>query len=203
MHIAPPLQGQPHPPPHVAGRRRRWPVVAAIVVGAVTGVVAAVVIVMQMRPGPAAVPPAAHPATVTVPAPTPAKPAPLPTEQANRQTCDQGLTPAERFIDEAQAALDTLPNGVKINQPEVLANPAWNAAVQRAAAAYQRASDTLKAAIAPGTTPMLAEAAATGVKALHLLATSNSTGDPMTGNAVAMANETARMLGTLCERYAP
>lgn len=203
MHIAPPLQGQPHPPPHVAGRRHRWPLVAAIVVGAVTGVVAAVVIVMQIRPGPAAMPPAAHPVTVTVPAPTPAKPAPLPTEQANRQTCDQGLTPAERFIDEAEAALATLPSGVKIGQAEVPANPAWNDAAQRAAGAYQRASDALGAAIAPGTTPMLAEAARTGVKELLLGASAIRTNDSMIGNVVEIGNETAKMLATLCDRFAP
>ena len=203
MHIAPPLQGQPHPPPHVAGRRRRWPLVAAIVVGAMTGVVAAVVIVMQIRPGPAAVPPAAHPVTVTVPAPTPAKPAPLPTEQANRKTCDEGLTSAERFINEALAALATLPAEAKIGVGVVPTNPAWNAVVQRAAADYQRASEVLNAGIAPGTTPLLAASATTHVKVLRLLAEANRTDDRMIGNAVEAGNSSAENMATLCERYAP
>lgn len=194
---------QPYPQPPTEGRRRRGPVVAAAVLGAVLPAVATAAIAVQSRPDPTAAPAAHAPVTVTVPAPKPAAPSPLPTEQANRQTCDQGLTPAEKYIDEAQAALATLPTGIEVGEGVVPTNPAWNAAVQRAAAAYERASEVLNAGIAPGTTPMLAEAAATDVKELRLLAEANRTDSLVIGNAIEIANASAKTIATLCNRFAP
>lgn len=208
-HIAwppPPPAGPPfqsYPQPATEARHRRGPVVAAAVLGAVIAAAATATIAIQVRPNPAT-PPAAHsPVTVTVPAPKPAPPSPLPTEQANRQTCDQGLTPAEKYIDEALAALATLPSGIKVGEGVIPTNPTWNAAVQRAAAAYQRASEVLNAGISPGTTPMLAEAALTDVKELRLLAEANRTDSAVIGNAIEIANASAKTIATLCNRFAP
>jgi len=194
---------QPYPQPPTEGRPRRGPVVAAAVLGAVLAAVATAAIAVQSRPDPTATPAAHAPVTVTVPAPKPAAPSPLPTEQANRQTCDQGLTPAEKYIDEAEAALATLPSGVKVGDLAIPSNPAWYAAAQRAAAAYRHASDVLNAGIAPGTTPMLAEAAATDVKELRLLGEAIRTNDTMIGNAGEVANASAKTIATLCNRFAP
>lgn len=196
----PPFQPYPQPPTE---SRRRGPVAAAAVLGAVLAAVATAAIAVQSRPDTATAPAAPAPVTVTVPAPKPAPPSPLPTEQANRQTCDQGLTPAEKYIDEAQAALATLPSGVKVGDLAIPSNPAWNAATQRAATAYRQASDVLNAAIAPGTTPMLAEAAATDVKELRLLSEATRTNDTMIGNAGEVANASAKTIATLCDRFAP
>lgn len=194
---------QPYPQPPTDGRRRRGPVVAAAVLGAVIAAVATAAIAVQSRPDPTAAPAAHAPVTVTVPAPKPAAPSPLPTEQANHQTCYDGWDGASRFIDQAEAALATLPSGVKVGQPEVPTNPTWNAAAQQAATAYRQASDALKVGIAPGTTPMLAEAANTGVKQLRLLADAISTNNLMIGNAIEVGNASAKEIGTLCTRLVP
>lgn len=176
---------------------------AAAVLGAVLAAIATAAIAAQSRPDPTAAPAAHAPVTVTVPAPKPAAPSPLPTEQANHQTCANGWDGASRFISEAHAALATLPNGVKVGEPAVPANPAWNASAQRAAAAYQRASDVLSAAIAPGTTPMLAEAAQTGVKQLRLSAYAIRSNDSMMGNVGEVGNATIEELDNLCDRFSP
>ena len=68
---------------------------------------------------------------------------------------------------------------------------------------YSQAGSALESNIAPGTTPVLAEAAQTSVKALRLLGDAIRTSDPITGNAVTIANETTQQTGALCVRLAP
>jgi hypothetical protein len=194
----------PPGPPADGRRHRRWPVLAAAGVAGVVAAVAAAVITVQARDTttPAA-PETRVPVTVTVPAPVPPSPAPLPTAQADRQTCEQGWIPAGHFIDSAKAALATLPKGINIGDPVVRTNPDWIATAQRAGDFYRQAGDALKSAIAPGTTPILAEAASTAVKALRVLGDANSTNDLVIGNAIEISNATAKEVGVLCTRLAP
>ena len=190
------------PPPPAGGRRRRWPVlVGAGVVGAVVAAVAAAVITVQVRDTTTAAAPETHPpVTATVPAPAPPLPAPLPTAQADRQTCEQGWIPAGNLIDSAEAAMHIVPKGSKIDDPAVRSNPEWSAALQKAGDLYRQASDALKSRIAPGTTPILAEAANTAVQALRLLGDTISKNDPISGNAGDIGNATAKEIGVLCTR---
>jgi hypothetical protein len=196
----------PLPPgPPADDRPRRWPgLISAGVVGAVVAAVAAAVITVQARDTTtAAAPTAPARVTVTVPAPTPVSPAPLPTAQADRQTCEQGWIPAGHFADSGKAALATLPKGTRVGDPAVRTNPDWAAAVQKAADSYRQASDALASQIAPGTTPMLAQAAQTAARALHVLGDADSASDLIAGNAGEIGNAAAKEVGVLCMRLAP
>lgn len=198
----PPPPGPPPPPP--GGSRRSWPALAtAVAAGAVVAAIIAAVITMQVRDTTPAAAPTHAPVTKTVQPPAPASPAPLPTAQADRQTCEQGWIPAGHFIDSGKAALRTLPGGVRIGDPIVKTNPDWNAAAQQAASFYRQAGDAMASAIAPGTTPILAAAADTAVKELRLFSVVISTNDATVGNAGTLGNATANAVGTLCERLAP
>ncbi len=193
----------PLPPrPPADDRRRRWLVrVAAGVVGAVVAAVVAAVITVQARDTTTvAAPVAPTPVTVTVPAPTPAPPAPLPTAQANRQTC---ATRAEtsRLISAASTAQGVIPQGMTILDPAVRANPDWTAGVQKAGALYTQAGDTLQ--VAPGTTPVLADAVTSASKALHALGTAYTNFDAVSGNAHDMAKQASKAMDVLCDRLAP
>jgi|SRR5271166_712583 len=196
----------PLPPgPPADDRRRRWPVVvAAGVVGAVVAAVAAAVITVQARNATTVTAPQAPaPVTVTVPAPTPASPAPLPTAQADRQTCQQGWLATQDPAKAATNALAILPPGAKILDPAVQNNPEWAAAVRRAGEFYQQASDALQAQIAPGSTPVLTQAANTAVKAFHVLGNSYTKFDPISGNAHDIAVKASDQMAALCTRLAP
>ncbi len=201
----PPPPGYPPQPPGPGARaRRRWPaLVLAGIAGAVVASVASVLITVQVRDNTVQQRQPSSPATVTVTAPTPPAQTPLPTAEANRKTCQQGWVAAGDHIRSAQAAVAGLPPDVKIGDPAVASNPQWSAAVQQAADFYRQASDALAPNIAPGTTPVLAEAAHTSVKALRLLADAIKTSDAITGNAVAIANETTQQTGALCVRLVP
>jgi len=191
----------PLPPSPPAGGGRRWPVlVAAAVIGAVVSAGAAFAITTQAHTTVQGLP---APTTITVAAPTPSAPVPLPTDQADRQTCQQGWIPAGNLIDQALASVRTLPDGVRVGDPAIRSNPEWSSAVQRAADSYQQAGDALAASIAPGTTPALKEAAQTAVKSLHLLAASMKSVDPATGNAGEIVNTSGSQVGRLCQRLAP
>jgi hypothetical protein len=161
------------------------------------------VITMQVRDAAPSAAPAHAPVTKTVQPPALPSPAPLPAAQADRQTCEQGWIPAGHFIDWGKAALRTLPSGVRIGDPIVKTNPDWNAAAQQAAGFYRQAGDAMSSAIAPGTTPILAAAAATAVKELRLFSDVISTNDATVGNAIQLGNATAEEVGTLCDRLAP
>lgn len=200
----------PHPgyPPQLPGpsarARRRWPVlVASGIAGAIVASAVSTIVTVQARDGASSQPRVSSPTTVTVAAPTPPAQVPLPTAEANRQTCRQGWIAAGNHIKSAQAAVSGLPPEIKVGDPAVASNPQWAAAVQQAADFYRQAGDALAPNIAPGTTPVLAEAARTSVKALRLLADAIRTSDPITGNAVAIANETTQQTGDLCVRLVP
>lgn len=202
----PPAPGYwpPPGPPPSGGPRRRWSVLAtAAAAGAVVAAVIAAVITIQVRDTTPAAAPTPAPITKTVPSPAPVAPAPLPAAQADRQTCEQGWIPAGRFIDSGKAALATLPSGVKIGDPVVQTNPDWNATAQRAAGFYRQAGEALRSAIAPGTTPILSEAAATAVKELRLSGDAISTNDASIGNVGKVGNAAAKEVGVLCDRLAP
>lgn len=197
-------QFRPQSPPPAIRRTRRWPaVVAAAAVGALTAAVTAAVITVRVQ-DPVESAQRAQPAvTETVDAPAPAPPAKLPTAQADRRTCEQGWIPAGSLIDDAQAELAKTPPGVAVDDPAVVANPEWAAAVTRAGELYRQAGTTLAGNIAPGTTPVLSEAAATAVRALRLLGDTISARDPINGNAGEISNAAAAQVGTLCQRLAP
>ena len=196
---------QPGPPPGRPHRRRHWPVyTTAAVLSAVIASVAAAAITVQFRDsGAPASPTESAPVTVTVPSPTASAPTPLPTGQADQQTCRQGWIPAGNLTKEAISALQVLPAGTQVGDPAVQANPQWSAAVRDAATSYTRAADALDSAIAPGTTPVLAEAAHTAVDALRLLGDAMIKGDPINGNAAEIANSAGGHVGLLCQRLAP
>lgn len=194
----PPL---PPGPPTGGGRRRRWPVlVAAAAVGAVVASGAAALITTQARDHTATAPGSPAPVTVTVPAPPPAAPAPLPTAQADRQTC-RPRADASRLISEASEAQGVIPQGMTIMDPAVRSNPSWTAGVQKAGSLYAQAGDVLK--VAPGTTPVLAEAVTTASNALHALGTAYSTFSDVNGNAHDIAKEASDAMDVICQRLAP
>lgn len=195
----------PMPPgPPAPDRRRSWPGLAtAGVVGAVVAAAAAAIITAQARDTTAAPPQTSAPVTVTVPAPPPPLPAPLPTAQADRQTCDQGWDGTDVPTKSAAKALDILPPGVTVLDPAVQENPEWAAAVRRAGGLYLQASEGLATQIAPGTTPILAQAANTAAKALRVLGDSHITFDPISGNAHHLAVDAANQMAVLCTRLAP
>ncbi|MDO2394864.1 hypothetical protein QRB38_13690 [Mycobacterium avium subsp. hominissuis] len=92
---------------------------------------------------------------------------------------------------------------MKVGDPAIQSDPSMSAAVQDAASAYRRAADVLDKAIAPGTTPVLAEAAHTAVNASRLLADAIGNNDPINGNAGDIADAAAGHIGLLCQRLAP
>lgn len=198
----PPPPGPPPPPPRRS--RRSWPTLAAAAAaGAVVAAIIAAVITMQVRDTTPAAAPTHAPVTKTVQPPTPQSPAPLPTAQADHQTCYQGWDVASHYTDMAKDALRVLPNGMKVSDPAIQSNPDWTAALKRAGSLYQQASDTLRAQIAPGTTPVLVAAANTAVEALHTLGDATANPTAANGNAFGIADAAAKEVGALCNRLAP
>ncbi|WP_256277893.1 hypothetical protein [Mycolicibacterium grossiae] len=141
--------------------------------------------------------------TVTVAAPTPAAPAPLPVDQANRQTCKEGFIATQAPTKSATEALSVLPAGVKVLDPAVQQNPEWAGAVRTAGGYYTQASEALRAKVAPGTTPVLANAADTAVKAFRVLGDSYTQFEAVAGNAHDLAIEASDQMVALCTRLAP
>jgi hypothetical protein len=216
----PPLNGtDPNPPPPATREPPPAPMayyrlalLAAGVAGALVAAVTAATIITQIdnaeTPGEThtraavtvtAAPPAmpAVPAVPAVPAPTP-----LPAEEANRQTCKQGWILAGNFIHAAQEAVADLPPS-SLGDPALLGHPDWVAATQQAAGFYYQASEALKSAVDPGTTPVLADASTTAVKALRLLADVFLTNDAISDNAIEIANAASKDIGVLCMRLVP
>lgn len=192
------------PPPSPGSSRRSWPALAAAAAaGAVVAAIIAALITMQVRDTTPGAAPTHAPVTKTVQPPAPASPAPLPTAQADHQTCYQGWDAASRYVDMAKDALRVLPKGMKVSDPAVQSNPDWIAALQKAGSLYQQASDTLRAQIAPGTTPVLAAAANTAVPALRTLGDATANPTAANGNAFGIADAAAKEVGALCNRLAP
>ncbi|WP_249026263.1 hypothetical protein [Mycobacterium xenopi] len=90
-----------------------------------------------------------------------------------------------------------------ILDPAVQRNPEWAAAVRKAGGFYRQASEALAAQIAPGTTPVLNQAAQTAVKAFRVLGDSYITFDPISGNAHEIAVAASKQMTALCTRLAP
>ena len=191
----------PHPGPPAGRRGRRWPALVAAGAGAaLVAAAAAALVTTTVRDS--AMPPAQSPAqvTVTVQAPPPPSPAPLPASQADSQTCATRVE-AYRYVSEASAAETIIPSEFDILDPEVRANPAWAAGVERAGALYAQAGDTL--VVAAGTTPVLADAVATTSNALRALGTSYSTFHRASGNAHDIAKTSSVAMDAICARLAP
>jgi hypothetical protein len=189
------------PPPVLpgdVGRRRQ--VMAAAGAGLVLAAVAAAVITVRVRDVPAATAPA--PVTVTVPAGHPT-PVPLPAAEADRETCLGGWIAAGHLMDAAEGALKAIPAGMRVTDPAVRADPNLAAAVGKSAQLNRRAADTLESQIAPGATPILAEASHTAVKALRLLAYADANFDPAIGRVFHILDRAANQMGVLCTRLAP
>lgn len=201
---APQPTAHPLPPRPPGGHRRRWPaLIAAAVLGAILAGTATAVGVIHARDDAGGAEIASAPMTVTVAPAVPPAPKPLPATEADRLTCRDGWLEAGNYIRSARATMRALPPGVKVGDPTAMNNPEWRAVAQEAADSYRKASEVLEAAIAPGTTPVLAEAAHTSVKALRLLADSIATSDPITGNAIEIGNEAGPQTRALCVRLAP
>jgi hypothetical protein len=205
MSIAPPPPvyptGPPSPYPPTPQRRRRWPAIAASAgIGAVVAGVITTLVTVAATPEPtstAAAPGA--PQTVTVTAAPAKPPAPLPTAEADKQTCHAYGT-ADTLVTAAGVALNVIPQGITIIDPAVQANPAWKAGVIRASELYGQAADTFAAQIAPGTSPMLAQIADTTVSSLRTLSEAYKSFDPTAGNVVAMFQADQKALDWLCGR---
>ncbi len=202
MSIAPPPAYPTWPPhqypPPPAKRRRLWPAVAAaagagaIVAGAITTVITLSVT------APATTNTASSAAdTVTVTASPPAPPAPLPVAEADAQTCHAWGT-TDTLYTAAAAAQGVIPQGMTITDPAVQTNPAWKAGVIRASDLYGQAADTFESQIAPGTSPTLAQVAATTVSSLRTLSEAYKAFDPATGNSVSVYQANQKALDWLC-----
>lgn len=192
----------PLPPGPPAGGSRRWPVlVGAAIIGAVVSAVAAFAITTQAQDTTVQGLPA--PTTVTVAAPTPAPPVPLPVTEADRQTCQVGFVGTQAPTKAAAQALSLLPPGVKVLDPAVQSNPDWAAAVRRAGDFYKQASEALRTQIAPGSTPVLSQAANAAVSAFRVLGDAYINFDPIAGNAHDIALASSDQMVTLCQRLAP
>jgi hypothetical protein len=207
----PPPPGYPiYPPPgYPTGpvqHRRRWPVVAAAAaVGAVVAAVIATIVTTAVTANTIPAAGTAAPKTVTMTAtPTaPLPPAPLPAAQADRQTCQNGWLAAEEPVKAAGTAQSVIPKGMDILDPAVRANPDWSAALQKAGDFYTQAADILGARIAPGTTPILAQAADSATKAFYALGATYKNFDPVNGNAHDIALQASDEMAVLCQRLAP
>lgn len=202
----PPQQPPPPGPPPArpaAHSRRRWPLLVAVgaTAAAITSVAAAAITLNTRSSGSSE----SHtaPVTVTVAAPTTPAPAPLPTTQADLQTCKQGFLATDAPSRSAKEALATLPPGVKILDPIVQQDPKLSDAVRSAGEYYIQASQALATNIAPGTTPVLFDAANTMAKSLRVLGDSYTTFNPIAGNAHAITNEANSQMIALCSRLAP
>jgi hypothetical protein len=178
--------------------------VAAGLTGAIVASATAATITLQSTDtaAPSAPAPPA-PVTVTVPAPTPTSPVPLPTAQADRQTCRDGYLGSDPPYKAATDTLAVLPPGTKILDPATQQNPVWADAVRKAGDLYIQGADILQSKIAPGTTPILFEAATTAAKTYRVLGNSYKNFEPIAGNAHDMAQEVSDEMAALCTRLAP
>lgn len=184
----PPMSGPPRP-------RRWWPI--AGVIGLVLGAGIASIVSAGTS---------GHTSTtstvVTVtaqPSPPPAA-APLPTADADRATCNTVVTAAQ-LTREASEAQGVIPKGLSILDAQTQDNPEWKAGVMKAADSYAKAADVIN--VAPGSTPILADAAEGARATLRTLSTAYRTFDDANGNAHGAAKEAAGLVNVLCSELAP
>lgn len=85
--------------------------------------------------------------------------------------------------------------------PAVRSNPAWTSGVQQAGSLYTQAGDVLK--VAPGATPLLANAVANASNAFHALGTAYTTFSDVNGNAYDIAKAASNAMDAICKRLAP
>jgi hypothetical protein len=192
----------PYPPP---GRQRRWPTIVAIALatGAVTATVTALITTQLAHHADSASThaPGATVTVTTAPSAAPT-PAPLPTAEADRKTCTAWHAAGDK-MHEASHAQSVIPKEMTVLSQQVRDNPDWSAAVRKAADLYGQAGDTLAAGIAPGTTVVLSQAAASAADALHTISTAYRTFDAAGGNAYHVMHESSDEVDVLCERLAP
>ncbi|WP_293002353.1 hypothetical protein [Mycobacterium sp.] len=183
---------------------RRWP--AALVIATVSAAAGAAVSALitantvarhQFSVG-------SHPTTTTVAitAPPSTQLSPLPTAQADRQTCIAWLVAGEK-IHAAVQAQAIIPQNLTVVDKAVQGNPEWAAAVRKSADLYGQAGDTLEVGITPGNTLILKQAATSGAGALHMLSTAYGSFDPAGGNTYHVMHESADTMDVLCNRLAP
>lgn len=193
----------PNPPPAAPPTRGRrlWPQLAA---GAAIGAALATLTTLAITSGAntSTTTPAAHAPVIVTAAPPPG-PAPLPLDQANRQTCQGGWGSAGRFIDSAIQAMAVIPQGVKVGDPAFSANADWTAAAKKASGFYSQASDSLETQIAAGTSPILVSASNAAVSALRSLSEATSNSSPLNGNTADIADAASAEMAALCTRLAP
>ena len=191
----------PRPP---RDTQRRWPAFVGVAVAsaAVAATVTALITSQVVRTDSASGRSTAPAITVTATPATPAPPAPLPTAQADRQTCDAWHAAGDKMHD-ATKAQSVIPPQLTVVSQEVRDNPEWTAAVHRAADFYNQAADVLAAGVAPGTTLVLDQSAASMVAALRTLSTAYESFDPMSGNAHNVMHEASDEMDVRCERLAP
>lgn len=191
----------PRPP---RDTQRRWPALVGVAAAsaAVAATVTALITSQVVRSDSVTGRSTAPAVTVTATPAAPAPPAPLPAAQADRQTCDAWHTAGET-MHAASHALSVLPRGMTIADQAVRDNPEWSAAVQKAAALYGQAGDTLSAGVAPGTTQVLSQTAAATSAALHALSTADATLDAAGGNTYNMMHESSDAMDVFCGRLAP
>lgn len=187
--------GPPPPPLGTYRNRKRWPgILAGAGAGALIAALTAAVITTAARDTPAS----PSTTTTTVAAPTTAAPAPLPTAQADRQTC-HGWLDAGTLMDSAESATAPL-KGVRLDE----AKPGIRAAAVKVGDLLKQASTVLETNIAPGTTPVLAAATASAATTLAGDAHSYLALDEI-GAATfdRITNATAAEMTALCRRLAP
>lgn len=196
----PPGPTGPPPPPLGAYRnRKRWPgILAGAGAGALIAALTAAVITTGVRDTPAS----PSTTTTTVAAPTTAAPAPLPTAQADRQTC-HGWIEAVRLIDAGGNASAPL-KGKTLDDPVVQASPELAATAKRVGAFFNQAAAAVQSQLRPGSTPVLEAAATTAVKALAGEADSYESFDSVGGATFdRITNAAAAEMVALCRRLAP
>jgi hypothetical protein len=199
MSIAPPRIDPAWPPqyPPMPTKQRRWPAVAAAAAGGaiVAGVITTVISLSVTAP--AATSTTNSNATVTVTAEPPAPPAPLPVADADSQTCHAWGT-TDTLYTAAATAQGVIPQGMTITDPAVQENPTWKAGVLRASDLYGQAANTLESQIAPGTSPVLTQVAATTVGSLRTLSEAYKAFDLTNSRAVSLYQANQKAMDWLC-----
>lgn len=191
----PPPPPMPMPPPPGTPRPRRWWPVAGVIGMALGAAIASVISAGTMGGNTSTAP-----VTITAQPAPPPTPVPLPTADADRATCNTWVTVA-KLTREASEAQGVIPEGLSVLDAQKQNNADWKAGVMKAAAAYAKAADVLT--VAPGTTPILADAAEGARATLRTLSNAYRTFADTSGNAYAAAKESGVMVNVLCNELAP